>query len=197
MNLQKLQTAITTPFFTTVQVQKLFPEELPAHINVQLARLAAREQIIPLKRGLFVFPGAQIDDFSVANLLYPQSYVSLESALNAYGIIPDIPSQVTSISPITSKTITTPHGTFLYSKIAAELYFGFTQVASSVELPHSHISTNSYRIAEPEKALLDYIYIRKIRNLEENRVSLEHTSPVTLRKYAQLFPNWVRKVINE
>jgi len=193
MTITELQNKISTPYFTTLQVQKLFPSETAEQINTQLNRMTKRSVLIHLKRGIFLFPNLHVDDFFLANILYPQSYVSLESALNTYGMMPDIPAQVTSVTPLTSKKIETSQSTFLYSKINTNLYFGFQQHSSNFSSPWSQIVY--HRLAEPEKALLDYIYIRHVTNLEENRISLESIDRKLLRKYAESFPDWVKKAI--
>lgn len=188
MTIKQLQSTILTPFFTTEQVKRLFPDEAIQTINMQLKRWVDKQEIIRLKRGLFIFPNKRLDEFFIANLLYPQSYVSLESALNAYGILPDIPAQVTSVTPMTSKQISTVKGNFLYSKIDQRLYFGYKQTET-----HSNLH---YQIAEPEKALLDYIYIRQVKNLEANRIDLQDINRSRLQELMQVFPSWVQEVTN-
>jgi hypothetical protein len=52
-----------------------------------------------------------------------------------------------------------------------------------------------YQIAEPEKALLDWIYLRRVKNLEENRVDLSQLNRQRLWQFAKYFPKWVIKEI--
>jgi hypothetical protein len=143
-----------------------------------------------LKRGLFLFEDTQLDELALARLLYPQSYVSLETALHTQGILPDVTAIVTSITPTTSKQIVTVKGTFSYSKISSKLYFGF----SAHQDPTSKLF---YNLAEPEKALLDLIYIRHIHSLDEYRLDNTLLSPDKIKSYAAHFPEWVRKVVHE
>lgn len=198
MTITELINTVPTPYFTTLQLQKMFPEEIPTHINVQLMRMVQKKTLVRLKRGVFIFPNILTDEFLLANILYPQSYVSLESALNTYGIIPDVPAQITSVTPLTSKKIVTTSGVFLYSKIDSQLYFGFQQVSTPVSSPSSSRLFNlSHRLAEPEKALLDYIYIRRVKNLMENRIDIKSLNKERLREYVLLFPDWVKRVLYE
>ena len=136
-----------------------------------------------------MFPGTEVDEFVLASKLYSPSYVSLESALNLYGIIPDIISNVTSVSPVTSKQINAPKGNFLYSKINKKLFFGFEAKLD----PKSRLP---YNVAIPEKALLDYVYIRKIKNLSEQRVDNSILDREKLLHLLPFYPEWVRKVID-
>jgi len=188
MKLQNLRTSIKMPIFSRTDVLKLFPDEPVNQINTQLYRMIKRGDLIGLKRGLYVFPNLNIDEFVIANKLYTPSYVSLESALNIFGIIPDICSVVTSVTTITSKKINTSLGNFKYSKINENLFFGYKSLLDER-------SGFYYIIANPEKALLDLIYIRKVKNLSEYRVDLNNINQTELFNYLQHFPKWVRDVI--
>jgi predicted transcriptional regulator of viral defense system len=188
MTYNELKDAFVTPYFTSLQAQRVFAHEPVGHINTQLMRLFRRGLLVRLKRGVFLFPKAEIDDFAVANLLYPESYVSLESVLNSYGIIPGIPSQITSITPLTTKKINSQRGSFSYSKINSNLYFGFEFFQSGLMY---------YRVAEPEKAVLDFIYVRNIKSLAGERMDLSGLDMKKLQRYAREFPLWVRKVCDQ
>ena len=188
MRFKDLRQRIKLSLFSTYQVEKLFLEEPKNQIDNQLSRMAARGDLIKLKRGLFAFEDRQIDELVLANWLYRPSYVSLESALNLYGLMPDISANLTSLSPTTSKKITTGFGTFLYSKISPRLFFGFSQVESAR-------GGLFYNLAFPEKALLDYVYIRRIKDLGENRIEMTNLDKKKLLKLARFYPLWVRKVI--
>ena len=189
MRFEELKLKIKTPVFTSNDLSKLFPKEFESHINTQIHRMLARGDLLGLKRGVYVFTGANIDEFVLANKLYSPSYVSLESALNNYGLIPDVAASVTSVSPITSKKFSTPKGTFLYSKINKNLFFGFENKTDE--------NGNYYQIALPEKALLDYIYIRKINNLAESRVDVISLNKRLLLSFSSHFPRFVGKVIEK
>lgn len=188
MKLQNLKTNIKMPVFSRTDVLKLFPEEPVNQINTQLYRMIKRGDLIGLKRGLYIFPNLNIDEFVIANKLYKPSYVSLESALNVFGVIPDIYSVVTSVTTVTSKKINTSLGNFKYSKINENLFFGYKSILDER-------SGFYYSIANPEKALLDLIYIRKVKNLSEYRVDLNNVNQTELFNYSQHFPKWVRDVI--
>lgn len=178
------------PLFFDYQVERLFPDESKQQINVQLARFVKSEVLIRLKRGLYVYSHSQIDEFVLANFVYRPSYVSLESALNYYGIFPDVTGNVTNISPVTTKTIKTSRGIFMYSKIANNLYFGFNPIKDAG-------SQYFYLIADAEKAILDYIYVRNMRNLTEQRLDLGILDRIKLARYGREFPKWVLGAINE
>lgn len=181
---------MTTPLFFDYQVERLFPDEPKRLVSIQLARFAKAGALVRLRRGLYEFTHAKIDEMVLANFIYRPSYISLESALNYYGIIPDVVQNVTSVSPVTTRTFRTSRGVFIYSKIMKNLYFGWQTVKDGK-------SDLSFLIAEPEKALLDYIYIRRIRDLTDQRIDFETIDPKKLIKYSRIFPSWVIKTINE
>lgn len=190
MNYYEVRWKIARPMFFRYQLGILFPDEPNTLINTQLSRWVEKEKLIRLRRGMFLFPEAKIDELVLANFIYRPSYVSLESALNYYGIIPDVVGNVTSVSPVTSRTFRTSRGVFMYSKIVKNLYFGWQTVKDSG-------SEFWFSIAEQEKALLDYVYIRRIRDLTDQRIDLGAINQEKLIKYSRIFPAWVMKAINE
>ncbi|MFH1841002.1 MAG: hypothetical protein ABH807_02515 [Candidatus Shapirobacteria bacterium] len=102
-----------------------------------------------LKRGLYAFPERLPDELTLANRLYSPSYISSESALSFYGLIPETVANVTSVTSLTTKKIVTPVGVFLYSRLSARLFWGFRWFKSPVDGCY-------YALAEPEKAYLDF-----------------------------------------
>lgn len=187
MKFLELQKTISSHIFTFLDVAKLFPSESPQKIRMQLSRFAKKGLIRAIKRGLYCFNTKQIDELELANRLYQPSYVSLESALNYYGMIPDIPQAVTSVDLITSKKIKTPLGIFYYAKIKKELFFGFVKTPAPA-------SDSYFNLARPEKALLDYFYLRKVRTVSELRLNLKNLDKSRFDKYAKHFPGWIQKI---
>ena len=88
-------------------------------------------------------------EFLLANNLYPPSYISLESALNYYGIIIQVPQVITSVSTKKTKYITAKNKEFLYSHINKNYFFDY-------------IKEKDFLIATPEKALIDTIFFTAI-----------------------------------
>jgi len=129
-----------------------------ASIHKQLSRWTAANKTHQLRRGLYTLaePYRQIEPhtFLIANRLISPSYVSLQSALAYYDLIPESVPQVLSItSKLRSEVKETPFGSYRYQNIQRRLFFGFHLVRVSVE--------QSAYLARPEKALLDLIYLTK------------------------------------
>lgn len=176
-----LRKQITGNFFRILDVVKLFPTEHAATIRTQLYRLGKKGFIFQLKRGLYCFDKSTIDELALAEKLYYPSYISLETALNYYGVIPDIPMTVSSVTTITTKKIETSFGVYNYFKVDRSLFFGFSQTP--------------FAIAYKEKALLDYFYLRRVRSVSsEMRLRLNDWDWNRYREYSVHFPKWIQEI---
>jgi predicted transcriptional regulator of viral defense system len=174
--------------FTPLEVAKFFPVESADQIKIQLARFAKRNLLTRLKRGLYVYKESQIDELALAGVIYQPSYVSLESALFYYGIIPDITQRVTSVTTITTKEIKTNMGIYSYAKVEPKLFFGYSIIQTG-KVP------SSFYLAEKEKALLDYFYLRKIQKIEINRFNFTLLNMKKYRQYASFYPEWTGRIL--
>jgi predicted transcriptional regulator of viral defense system len=126
----------------------------------------------------------------LVNAIEPRSYISLESALVERGVITQNPSVLTCVGPGSPRTIRSRSVVIVYRKISADLYWGFEQKATRY---------NPYLVAEPEKALLDWIYLNRQEGLPTplDEVNLQFLAPAKLRSYAQRFPRTVNDTIKE
>jgi hypothetical protein len=120
----------------------------------KIAAMKKRGDIIRLKKNLYVvsekISRKSISRELVANHLYSPSYVSLESALAYYGLIPERVYSVRSVCTKIHKNYDTPLGNFEFIKIPSTYFpIGIRQ----------EIIDNQYAflIASPEKALCDKI----------------------------------------
>lgn len=188
MKFWELKTALNTNFFTFLDVLKSFPDENNNLIKTQLTRFVKKKLIFKIKKGFYCFEPEKIDPLELSSIIYQPSYLSLETALFYYGLIPDIPQQITSVTPITTKKVKTNLGTYTYSKINQRLFFGYN-IFSGQNL--------SLVIAEKEKALLDYIYLRRLSSLAELRINLALISQERLHTFINSFPKWVKTTLDE
>lgn len=188
MKYLELKREIRGNIFTFLDVVKHFPHENSQTVRVQLARFVQKGLATRIKRGLYCFDEKKIDELDLAGRLYQPSYISLEAALNFYGIIPDIPQTVTSVTLTTTKRIQNQFGTFSYTKIKPQLYFGFAKVKSAT-------TGAFFNLAKKEKALLDYFYLRKIKSTKDLRLNLKDLDKDSYQQYASSYPDWVQKII--
>ena len=126
----------------------------PNFDTTALGRWVGKGYLVQLKNGIYAFrqwlsqPGA---DFIAGNLMYQPSYVSLYSALAHYGIIPEFVAHTTSITTLKTADFANQLGTFSYRHVKPELFFGYRILDST--------SQRKLRIATPEKALIDLLYL--------------------------------------
>lgn len=92
----------------------------------------------------------------LVNTLRPRSYISLESALVDRGVANLNPSVLTCVTPSYPQRFQGRYVIIAYRKISPELYWGFEEETTRY---------NKYLIAEPEKALLDWIYLTRQEGL--------------------------------
>jgi hypothetical protein len=118
----------------------------------KINELVKQKSLVPVKRGVFV-PGPKLqlvqpDPFLLANHLYRPSYVSLETALSYWGLIPERVYEITSMTTDRTKEYNTAVGRFTYLHLPLTYYFfGQKQVA----LAENQLAL----VATPEKALCD------------------------------------------
>lgn len=112
-----------------------------------------------IKQGLYLIidsltARAQTDvsQGSIANALMKDSYLSLSYALGQYQMFDQYSTTVASITTKESKKYVFDGIAFTFSKVKKGMYFGFTE-----QLDHG----KKVRIAEAEKALIDYLYLDK------------------------------------
>jgi predicted transcriptional regulator of viral defense system len=148
----------------------------PQDVRRQLSRWTATGRLYQLRRGLYTlappFQKAIPHPFLVANRLARGSYVSNQSALAYYGLIPEAVPVVTSVTTARPGQWETPLGRYEFRHIKIELFdhyllkeLGYNQQAF---------------IATPEKSLLDLIY------LHPGADSLEYLQELRLQNLDQL-----------
>jgi predicted transcriptional regulator of viral defense system len=132
----------------------------------------------------------QFSPRDLVNVLRPESYISLESAMVDKGITSQSPSVLTCVTPGYPQSFRTKSVSIVYRKISPDLYWGYEEKATRY---------NKYLIAEPEKALLDWIYLIRQEGLPTpfDELHLQFLSPAKLRQYAQRFPRTVQVTIKD
>jgi hypothetical protein len=113
-----------------------------------------------VRRGLYLIspsptaPGYALNKFELAQWVYGPSYVSLESALAFHGLIPEAVPTVTCACAKRSKEFKTPLGVFSYARLPLDELFIHVQ-------RHPSGPGHWFLMAEPLKALTDYVYVYK------------------------------------
>ncbi|MEK7672913.1 MAG: hypothetical protein AAB373_03440 [Patescibacteria group bacterium] len=126
--------------------------------------------------------------FFIANKIYEPSYISMESALSFYKFIPDQIFAITSVSSKKTTTFTTPPGTFTFKSVKLSAFFGYKLIK---------FNNSSFKIAEPEKAILDYLYLNTDLLVDDDFYEMrindeefkENIDLDKFKKYLSLFKN--------
>ena len=145
--LQRLRT-LATPAVESRDVAALL-QVSASNATTILRRLAAEEMITHLSRGRWLV-NQEIDRLALPELISAPdpAYVSLQSALFHHGLVEQIPSILYAVTPGRPRRFRTPMGTISFHRMPPELFKGF-------ELS----SASDAKIATPEKALFDLIYL--------------------------------------
>lgn len=148
-----LASASKQPFFETGLL--LVGAVDPADVRRQLSRWVQIGRVIQLRRGLYSLAAPYQQNpphpFLIANSLMSGSYVSLQSALAYYGLIPEYVAQTLSVTTQRPSRWRTALGDFRFQHLAPHLFFGYQQV--------SFTPGQDAFIALPEKALLDLVHL--------------------------------------
>lgn len=126
-----------------------------AALRLQLSRWVKTGKLIQLAKGLFTlaepYRKRTPHPFVLANAMKKASYVSLQSALAYFGMIPEHVPTVTSVTTQRPARVETPLGRFLFRHIKKNWFKGYRQVDLG--------SDQKAFVATPEKALLDLVYL--------------------------------------
>lgn len=174
--------------FSTHQIYALYPN----FNKNNLTNWTKKGYITKLKNGLYTFPEYKQESFYYmyfANRMYKPSYISTHSALAFYGLIPEAVVQITSVSSLKTAQFENTFGTYTYQNILASLMFGFEAKPYEKGL--------YMLIAQPEKALLDLLYLNPYymtwQDFEDLRIDKELFEDIIsvekLRNFAMAFKN--------
>ena len=152
---------IEMPYFTGEAIKSAGEEALITRntLNSYIKKGMKRKEIIQLKRGIFVTKECFEENknktgykFFLANHLLEGSYISLDTALDYYGLFPEgLGNVVNSVSYKTTREFVNNVAYFRYKSIKKELFSDFKAV---------EVGEYTILIAEIYKALFDYIYYK-------------------------------------
>jgi predicted transcriptional regulator of viral defense system len=162
-----------------------------------------RELIQKIVPNFYLFTNKKYNEedlYFIANKIYSPSYISLETALSCYNLIPETVYSITSIATKKTKKYLTSIANFSYRTVKPKLFFGYKIIKKN---------GFSYQFAEPEKTLLDFLYLRKDlkekKDFKALRINKENfrdlISQTKLKNYLKLFQSptlekRVKKLIN-
>lgn len=144
------------PLFSTKDLKLIFGAEFDRGFLNNLENWQKKGHIVKLRRGFYVLGHLQYatSPMVLASKMYAPSYVSLETALAYYGIIPEAVFTTTSVTSRETKEFGNNFGKFTFRKIKKEAFGGYETVKSKE-------FNISYKLALPEKALVDFFYLNR------------------------------------
>ncbi len=183
-------------FFTTRRFALHYQLSIGAATQ-QLKRMAERKLIIKIVRGIWA--NIQHPHFTILGsvpylLCKEQGYVSFLTALNYYSLISQIPQIYQIATTGHTRKISTPIGDFEFHQMKPDMMIDGV-VWSETKCP--------YRIATPEKALLDTFYLstrkgKRFISLPEIHLSKENFNKKRFHTYLKKIKNTkIRKAIKK
>jgi predicted transcriptional regulator of viral defense system len=149
-----------------------------------------------IKKWFYLYWNVEINEnllFFISNKIYSPSYVSLETALNHYWIIPEYTFVITAVTSNKTTNFNAEVWNFSYKKIKPELFWGY-----------NIINFWDYKVLiwELEKVILDYFYLNsRIKNLDDleglrwNKEELK--KKLDLRKLEKYLKIYASKVLTK
>ncbi|MBI5411563.1 hypothetical protein HZA43_00115 [Candidatus Peregrinibacteria bacterium] len=131
--------------FNTPDLRKLLGSASINTLNKQIAGLIAAGVLTRALKGFYYLTLHKPTGFQLANFFLQPSYISLESALNYYGILVQSPQQITSVTTKLTRTIESGGAFFSYAHLAQSYFSDYQMV-------------DGFLIATPEKALVDAMF---------------------------------------
>ena len=168
-----------------------------ADVRRQLSLWVAAGKLYQLRRGVYAlappYQKTVPHPFLVANQMVRGSYVSLQSALAHYNLIPEYAPVTLSVTTGRPRQWETPLGSFVFRHITPQLFNGYRQVEI--------VSKQHAFLALPEKAILDLVHLTpggaaaaflaelRLQNLEQ--LDLDTLQQLAIRPKLQRAADWI------
>lgn len=144
----KLKKIYTSPlkFFTTKDLKDLLEVKNRRTFEETVKKLESEKVLTKIERGKYIKTNSEYSKFELSQFIYGPSYISLETALSYYGLIEQLPFEITAVSTKKSIEKEFEGQTYSYKKINKELFIGYRR-------------EEDFLIAFPEKAIFDQLYL--------------------------------------
>ncbi|HDP69775.1 MAG TPA: hypothetical protein ENN38_03075 [Actinobacteria bacterium] len=134
---------------------------------------------IRLKNSVYCLAFRTPSEFHIANKLYQPSYISFEYALSYYHLIPETVYTITSATTKPTREFEALNKVYRYYKIKKAVFLGYEP---------KKIEDVTIFIAEPEKALVDYLYFVDLKKkILNERLVIKSLNKKKIIDYAEIF----------
>lgn len=123
--------------------------------------------LLRLRRGWYVFPEFKENPDAariVSSVMCRPSYISLQKALSIYEIIPETVIDITCVTTRPTCHYDNELGRYYYSSVKPGYMFGYKPMETQERWV--------YYLAEPEKAILDFLYLFPMYKTEQDMLNL-------------------------
>lgn len=170
------------PLISLSEIYKAFP----MLDKRRLSEWCQKGYIENVKRGFYRFTDQPINQgatYFTANKIYSPSYISLETALAYYQVIPEAVFISSSISTLNTTKLSTSMGNFTYQHVKENLFFGYVLVS---------LNGLIVSLANLEKAILDYLYLHPELNSVDDFEALRWNKEVLKQLDFNLFSDYLQ-----
>ena len=163
--------------FSPLDFQRVFGVSLRA--TQEFIKGHCDDLFLKVRNGLYALRADPPPEEAIANRLYAPSYISFEYALSRYGVIPESVYAITSVTTRITREFIVNNKSFTYSRIKKQAYRGYrTEKRGAMTV----------LMAEPEKALVDYLYFVSLKRKTLNeRLNVRNLKKKTVMEYARFF----------
>jgi len=140
----------------------------------RLSEWQKKGYIKKIVKGYYLFSDIEMNEgllLAIANKIYKPSYISFETAMSHYRLIPESIYMITSASTKRTSLFETPLVRFSYKTIKPALFFGYFLLPGGIKM------------AFMEKAILDYFYINPALRTEDDFASLRINREEMLNRF--------------
>jgi predicted transcriptional regulator of viral defense system len=138
--------------FSIAEIESIYP----GLDSRRLFEWQSKGYIIKIRNEWYCLPEFLKEPYStwlIANLVHSPSYISLESSLAYYDLIPEGVFMTTSVTTGRPRTSVMAGHHYAYSSIRTNLFLGYTLVDTG-------INNRKVKMADMEKAIFDFFYFR-------------------------------------
>lgn len=156
-----------------------------AACRMAAGRLASKGMLIRLGKELYGNLLVNFTPEEAACQAYLPAYLSCEYVLSRYGVIDQMPIVLTAITLLRGKMAKVGSIEVDYRHLRKNLFWGYVRDGDAF-------------IAEPEKAILDWLYLvrKRLGTVSLDEINWDELDLVKLKKYSIKFPKSIQRHIN-
>lgn len=164
--------------YSVADLKKILDLRSDNSIYHAIQRLEKDNILEKITNGIYQLKDIPSNDFLIANNIYYPSYISLDSALNYYGILIQSPYMILSATTRRNKTKSYNNKEFVYLHLSQNYFFDY-------------IKEKDFLIATPEKALVDTVFFTALGKTKTNLSELNflNVNKIRLRKIREKIKN--------